>query len=405
VLIITELKSIPDIWTRMPSEVLAQRFLEGIILSTGRHCLHCESVASSALRGRTCRPGLYQCRDCRLQFTVTTHTQMHGTKLDLRIWICAMFLVLTSSKGISSVVMARLLGVNRKTGWKMGQAIREMMDDRNAEPLPLEDIVEVDEAYVGGAPLHCWMRAFIRKVCSKGRGCGLPEKQTPTTRFDAHHGRRTPQTECVTVMSLSLVDTRVRFWWPAEFQPRLSPVGAEENTTQPASQRLKSTRLALASKADIVLDLHCDHEGPIYLYVHELMFDAGRQLARSLHAAAILTEAGADPSSFVLKVDERWTEECLENDTRFSATLELRGMINVTADQAEHDAQALYRYLVDIGTVRDSLPRAPANEPIVGDIDAAELILTPALGALLLDAEIGEWMTPCSWQRRSQPSF
>jgi hypothetical protein len=77
---------------------------------------------------------------------------MHSTKLDLRVWISAMFLVLTSSKGISSVVMARLLGVNQKTAWKMGHAIREMMDDRNGELLPLEDIVEVDEAYVGGAP-------------------------------------------------------------------------------------------------------------------------------------------------------------------------------------------------------------------------------------------------------------
>ena len=115
---ITELKSIPDIWKRMPSEMHARRFLEGIIWPTGRHCPHCGSVASSSLNGRTCRPGLYQCRDCRLQFTVTTLTPMHGTKLDLRIWICAMFLVLTSSKGISSVVMARLLGVNQKTAYK-----------------------------------------------------------------------------------------------------------------------------------------------------------------------------------------------------------------------------------------------------------------------------------------------
>jgi hypothetical protein len=44
--------------------------------------------------------------------------------------------------------MARLLGVNQKTAWKMGHAIRELMDDRNGELLPLEDIVEVDEAYV-----------------------------------------------------------------------------------------------------------------------------------------------------------------------------------------------------------------------------------------------------------------
>ncbi|GGC11199.1 hypothetical protein GCM10011363_29820 [Marivita lacus] len=107
-----------------------------------------------------------------------------------------------------------------------------------------------------------------------------------------------------------------------------------------------------------MLDLHCDHDGSRYLYLHERLLDAGRQLAQALHAAAILTDAGTDPFSFVLKVDERWTEECLENDTRFSATVEMRGMIDVTADLAEHDAQALYRYLVDIGTVRDSFARA-----------------------------------------------
>ena len=83
---------------------------------------------------------VYQCkeRECRRQFTVTTKTPLHGTKLDLRVWVCAMVLVLTSSKGLSSVVMARLLGVNQKTAWKMGNAIRELMDDRHGEYPRLE---------------------------------------------------------------------------------------------------------------------------------------------------------------------------------------------------------------------------------------------------------------------------
>ncbi len=129
---------------------------------------HCGSGDTSALRGRSCRPGLYQCRDCRLRFTVTARTPMHGTKLDLRIWVGAMFVVLTSSKGISSVVMGRLLGVNQKTAWELGQASREMMDDRNRELLPLEDIVEVDEACVGGAPKSL-SRAMIRQARAPGR--------------------------------------------------------------------------------------------------------------------------------------------------------------------------------------------------------------------------------------------
>ena len=94
---------------------------------------------------------------------------MHATKLDLRIWIAAIFLVLTSSKGISSVVMARILGVNQKTAWKLGHAIRELMDDRAAVSARLNGVVEVDEAYVGGA------RKFKKGVKNKrGRGTGKP---------------------------------------------------------------------------------------------------------------------------------------------------------------------------------------------------------------------------------------
>lgn len=80
-----------------------------------------------------------------------------------------MLLVLTSSKGISSVVMSRMLGVNQKTAWMLGHAIREMMDDRQGIARPLSGVVEVDEAFVGGKP------KFRHGVASKrGRGTGKP---------------------------------------------------------------------------------------------------------------------------------------------------------------------------------------------------------------------------------------
>jgi transposase-like protein len=132
---------------------------------------HCGSLSSRPLRGTSVRPGLYQCaeKECRSQFTVTTKTPLHATKLDLRIWIAAMFLVLTSSKGISSVVMSRILGVNQKTAWKLGHAIRELMDDRQGIAGRLSGVVEVDEAFVGGKP------KFRHGVKNKrGRGTGKP---------------------------------------------------------------------------------------------------------------------------------------------------------------------------------------------------------------------------------------
>ncbi len=57
-----------------------------------------------------------------------------------------MFLVLTSAKGISSVVMSRILEVNQKTAWKLGHVICEMMNDREGVVDRLSCVVEVHEA-------------------------------------------------------------------------------------------------------------------------------------------------------------------------------------------------------------------------------------------------------------------
>jgi hypothetical protein len=89
--------------------------------------------------------------------------------LDLRVWIAAIFLVLTSSKGISSVVLSRILGMNQKTAWKLGHAIRELMDDRDEITGRLTGVVEVDEAIVGGKP-----KFRISVKSNRGRGTGKP---------------------------------------------------------------------------------------------------------------------------------------------------------------------------------------------------------------------------------------
>ena len=168
---IDEIRSLADVWRKMPSEHHARVFLEGLIWARGRHCPHCGGLRSVELCDESTRTGLYQCQEtgCRRQFTITTKTPLHATKLDLRIWIAAMVLVLTSSKGISLVVMARLLGVSQKTAWKMGHAIRELMADRGGEYLRLSGEVEVDEAYVGGAP-----RSLARTPPKPGRGTAKP---------------------------------------------------------------------------------------------------------------------------------------------------------------------------------------------------------------------------------------
>ena len=82
---VTELKSVRDIWKTMPSAHRRRVFLEEMILPTGRYSPHCGSVRSVALRCQSARAGLYQCSapECRTQFTITPKTPIHSTKLDL----------------------------------------------------------------------------------------------------------------------------------------------------------------------------------------------------------------------------------------------------------------------------------------------------------------------------------
>ena len=139
---------------RFPNEKACRTFFESIIWSNGRVCPHCGFERTYVISGKTSRPGLHECGRCKRQFTVTTNTPMHSTKLCLWKWILAMYYIVNSSKGVSSVFLAKWIGVTQKTAWKIGHAIREMMDPNPEDQPVLGGIVELDEKYVGGKPRY-----------------------------------------------------------------------------------------------------------------------------------------------------------------------------------------------------------------------------------------------------------
>jgi len=131
-------------------ETVCRTFFESFIWPEGRRCSHCGHGKS--YRIKSVRPGMYECSRCKRQFTVTTKTPMHSTKLPLWKWLQAMYYILNSSKGISSVILGRWLGVSQPTAWKMGHSIRLMMTPDATKRL--DGIVEVDEKYIGGKPRY-----------------------------------------------------------------------------------------------------------------------------------------------------------------------------------------------------------------------------------------------------------
>ena len=145
--------NIDQLKKQFPDEHSCRKFFESVVWAKGRNCPHCHCSRSYLLKGDSVRPGTYECARCKRQFTVTTKTPMHSTKLSFWKWLQAIYYIVNSSKGISSVYLAKWIGVSQPTAWRMGHAIREMM-----APVPegfsLTGIVELDEKYLGGKPRY-----------------------------------------------------------------------------------------------------------------------------------------------------------------------------------------------------------------------------------------------------------
>ena len=107
-------------------------------------CPHCGSLkVYHTNRGYKCGEKV-----CAKKFSVTVGTIFENSKIGLRTWFAAMFLISSSKKGVSSLQLAGQLGITQKTAWFLLSRIREMLKDNSTEKFT--GTVEVDETFVGG---------------------------------------------------------------------------------------------------------------------------------------------------------------------------------------------------------------------------------------------------------------
>lgn len=139
--------TLAELQRRFSDEEKCLTFLEHTRWPNGPVCPRCGTV-NRASRVTT-RPGDFTCLACMRRFSVTAGTPMHRTHLPISIWIIAAYLLTTSSKGISSLKLASLLGLQYRTTWHLAHRIRAMMADA---PDLLRGLVELDETSIGGKP-------------------------------------------------------------------------------------------------------------------------------------------------------------------------------------------------------------------------------------------------------------
>ena len=153
----------------------AREHLETMLWPDGPVCPHCGGVENiTKLKGKSTRPGVHKCNQCRKPFTVTVGTIFERSKIGLNKWLLGFRLMAGSKKGISAHQLHRSLGVTYKTAWFMAHRIREAMKDNDGGALGGENkVVEADETFVGGKQKN---RA-TRKVRAKEAVVSLVERE------------------------------------------------------------------------------------------------------------------------------------------------------------------------------------------------------------------------------------
>src|SRR5436853_3038406 len=137
------------------NETKAREALETVLWPNGPYCRHCGNADPAMLakmQGKSHRPGLYYCNDCKGQFTVTVGTVFERSKVPLTKWWLAAHLLNSSKKGISAHQIHRTIGVTYKTAWFMMHRLREAMADlKPTGPLGGSGkVVEADTTFIGG---------------------------------------------------------------------------------------------------------------------------------------------------------------------------------------------------------------------------------------------------------------
>lgn len=140
----TDFKNLKQLLDFFSTDAICKEWYEGQRWNGKPVCHHCGSEkVYRTNRGFKCANSA-----CHKKFTVTTGTIFENSKIGLRTWFAAMYLISLSKKGVSSVQLADQLGITQKTAWFVLSRIREMLKSNRTEKLT--GVVEIDETYVGG---------------------------------------------------------------------------------------------------------------------------------------------------------------------------------------------------------------------------------------------------------------
>jgi len=162
-------------------------------------------------------------------------------------------------------------------------------------------------------------------------------------------------------------------------------------------QALRAALLGLSIGADYVLDVHCDLEALVHIFVSHHHFDLGDELGSQLAADVVLLEQEPGGSPFDEANAGLWWKlrERLGGDARvpngcFATTLELRGQADVSDDMAAADAMNIYRFLQRRGVIGGDPGKLPKARCRPTRLEGTDVLKAPVAGLVAYRKQLGD---------------
>src|SRR5580700_5324832 len=165
-----------QLFEMIPDQETARRVLEERLWPNGPRCPVCGLGERITAR----KGGYYRCNQCKEDFTVRTGTIFERSHVPLHKWVYAMYLLVTARKGISSMQLAKEIGITQKSAWFVLHRLREACGGDDLKKLA--GIIEIDETFVGGKEAN----KHEHKKLKAGRGT---VGKTPVLGMREHGGR------------------------------------------------------------------------------------------------------------------------------------------------------------------------------------------------------------------------
>lgn len=140
-----QFETLADLMIAFQDPQAAIDHLTAIRWRNGQFCPHCGHGKVYKLAD----PNRYKCAKCDVHFSILVSTIFENTKLPLRIWFGAIWLLTNDPKDIASTTLAKDLGITQKSAWFMLHRLRHAARTQSFNK-PLSGVVEVDETFVGG---------------------------------------------------------------------------------------------------------------------------------------------------------------------------------------------------------------------------------------------------------------